>query len=693
MSKIISIWFFSLFVMPSAAMATDHPENIDKGYNQEIQIPTLQSSENDTTEYRRVVPILLRDRDSLPLIMVPDTLNRAELRWEAPITEAPQRVRPDTVHIWRYSISERYEVAETDSTLRWVNMLNMADRFYQERGAITYRMGTVGRMDGIELHVFETRHMNLEMEGLQLNDPLTGAVNWNRLPFHKIADMTQRDYGGTYRAKTRLRDHYLTQPRTYLNFDESKHNYRSLEFAYTQNFRNTTNLELSFWDRRDGGGYNRQEVVGRQVVARLYHQLNEKWLLKAAYIDNSMDRQEPFGYSVSNPALFAFNRFSESALQGNASSEQSSKDIYIQAHYRDSTRSHVSSKVGLHYQIDQWFLTSNVDSVSTDFQRIELFARQEVSVLGTELSATARAFVLNERAKENLSETNWFGTEFELGISRPLHRSIQLQGDAGLSTLSSTDLAGELTGRVLFEPSDRFRLSLFTGLLSSAPDIQSMYWQSNLYTGNDLLINEESFFSGASLQFPITALFDLGLRADYRTTEHAVYLNGDGDFEAIDPYDLLSGTVWLEHDSRRFEGEISGTYKSYLTTSQHPVNQMLEDGGDRIWIKGNIYWKNSVFDNATFVKAGLSGVYSPNPFRTAEFITPLNRWQHGTNEFENPSYYRVDLDVSARVRWFMVLLKWENIFDRVQQLGYFESVGYPMPERRFRFGMRVLFTN
>lgn len=693
MNSILHIWFFSFFLMPIAETAIEYPENFDAGDYQLILNPSALSADDDTTAHRKVVPIFFRDPHTVPVITIPDTLNRAELRWEAPIAEAPVRARPDTVHIWTYKLSDRYELAETDSTLRWVNMLNMADRFHQQRGAITYRMGTVGRMDGVELHAFETGHMNLELEGLQLNDPLTGAVNWNRLPIHKISAMTERDYGGSYRAQARLRDHYLTQPRTYLNFDESKHNYRSLEFAYTQNFRNTTNLELSFWDRRDGGGYNRQEIVGSQVVGRLYHQLNENWLLKAAYINNSIDRQEPFGYNLSNPAQFAFNRFSESALQGNANAEQSSKDIYIQAHHRRSAQSNVSSKVGLHYQTDKWFLTSSVDSVSTDFQRVELFARQELSVAGTELSATARAFVLNERAKENLSESNWFGTKLELGISRPLLRSIQLQGDARLSTRSSTDQAGELTGRLLFEPSDRFRLSAFTGLLSSAPDIQSLYWQSNLYSGNDSLINEESFFAGASIQLPVTKLFNVGLRGDFRTTEHAVYLNSEGEFVSIDPYDLFSGTVWMEHDSRKFEGEISGTYKSYITASQNPVNRILEDGGDRIWIKGSIYWKNYLFDNATFVKAGLSGVYSPNPFRTAEFITPLNRWQHGTNAFENPSYYRVDLDVSARIRWFMILLKWENIFDRVQQLGYFESVGYPMPERRFRFGMRVLFTN
>ena len=692
MITIFFIWFMSLFLASDTERSFVFSDNISQNGIQETGLLSIiESVENDTIARKTVTPIFFRE--SAPVIKIPDTLNRAELKWEGSIAEERQRMRPDTVYIWEYDISSRYALAETDSTLRWINMLNMADRFHQERGAITYRMGTLGRMDGIELHAFETRHMNLEMEGLQLNDPLTGAVNWNRLPFHKIAVMTERDYGGTYRAQTRLRDHYLTQPRTYLNFDESKYNYRSLEFAYTQNFRNTTNLELSFWDRRDGGGYNRQEVVGNQVVARLYHQLNEKWLIKTAYITNSMDRQEPFGYSVSNPALFAFNRFTESALQGNANAEQSSKDVYIQSHYRASVNSSVSSKMGIHYQSSQWDLTSSVDTVSTDFQRLELFARQEMSLLGTEISATARAYTLNERVKENLSETNWLGSELELGISRPILQKITLQGDASISTRSSTNTAGELTGRIVFEPANRYHFSVFTGLLSGAPDIQSLYWQSSLFNGNESLVNEESIFVGASAQIPLTSLFNLGLRSDFRNTEQGVFLNADGNFTSIDPYDVISGTVWLEHNSRIFEGELSGTYKNYRTTGLNPVNRVLADTGDRIWVKGGVFWKNYLFDNATFVKAGLSGVYSPNPFQTAEFITPLNRWQHGTNTLENPSYYRVDLDVSARVRWFMVLLKWENIFDRVQQLGYFESVGYPMPERRFIFGMRVLFTN
>src|SRR5690625_345972 len=110
-------------------------------------------------------------------------------------------------------------------------------------------------------------------------------------------------------------------------------------------------------------------------------------------------------------------------------------------------------------------------------------------------------------------------------------------------------------------------------------------------------------------------------------------------------------------------------------------------------LKAKLYWKNYLFERATFVKAGLVGHFSPQAYHAAEYLPELNRWQYGTQSFLNPSHTRLDAEVSARVRWFMVLLRWENVLDRVNQLGYFETVGYPMPERRFIFGLRVLFTN
>ena len=686
MSFIFAIWL--LFLMPLQAAETNPAVEKVSGIHSDSL--SLNSAANDT------IP-----RDPLPGLLYWDGkvhLPRLEIIteemkvWAGELPVTAEEI-PDTVYVWTYRLQEAFEVAETDSTLRWTKLLNLFDRFYQEKGAITYRMGTVGRMDGIEHHSFETRHMNLEMEGLNLNDPLTGAVNWNRLPIHKIDVFKEADYGAAYRSQTRLRDHYLVQPRTYLNFDESKFNHRSLEFSYTQNFKNTTNLELSFWDRRDGGGYNRQEVDGRQIVARAYHQLNDRWLLKGAIINNDLDRQEPFGYAVTDPQFFNFNRFIENPLQPGSSSNQASNDIYFQAHHRRSIESDVSTKFGLHYQTDKWDLTYNADTLATDFQKVEAFARQHVRFGPTHITGTGRLFLLNAREDDNLAENSWAGGDVEGNITQHITRRFQINGSAKLTQWNDNRSSQELSARLLFRPFRGTSLSVFGGILSRSPDIQSMYWRSNQFSGNTDLVNEESSLAGAAAELALSRSLQVGFRGDLRETENAIFIDSEGQFTTIDPYTMISTTAWFSLDSRIFEGEISGTYKTYSSNGVHPINEILATSGDRIWLKGNIYWKNYLFDQATYVKTGFSGVFSPNAFRTAEFITPLNRWQHGTNEFVNPSYYRLDFDVSARVRWFMVLIKWENILDRVEQLGYFESTGFPMPERRFRFGIRVLFTN
>lgn len=625
-------------------------------------------------------------RDTLTVPSIQDTTQTSGM------IQQEEEVIPDTVHVWNYRFPESFEVSETDSTLRWVTLLNLFNKFHDERGAITYRLGTLGRMDGVLYHAFETRHMNLELEGLVLNDPLTGNVNWNRLPIHKIGSFYETDYGASYRSRTRLRDHYLIQPRTYLNFDESKYNHRSLEFSFTHNFRKTTNLELSFWDRRDGGGYRRRAVVGRQAVVRAYHQLNNRWLLKVGYINNGMDREEPFGYQLTEPELFSFNTFVANPIQSNADANQTSSDVYAQIHHRADTLSAVSSILGLHYQASKWSLDYSADTLANNFSKVELFGRQRLSFASTELYGTGRLFWLTEKEKSNLTETGWLGGELSLDATQKINNVIEANAHAALTQWDDGRTSTEVSGRVVFQPFGRLRLSGFGGILSKAQDIQALYWESDEYSGTPDLNAEKSEFMGAQAEIDLLKTLSLGVRGDIRNTKNAAFIHSSF-FENIDPYSVTSGTAWLSLNSRRFEGEVSGTYKKYTSDSIHPVNQLLAQSGEKVWIKSSLYWKNYLFDRATFVKAGFSGVYSPNPFRTAQFITPLNRWQHGTNEFINPSYYRLDANVSARVRWFMVLLKWENVLDQIEQPGYFEAVTHPMPGRRFRFGIRVLFTN
>lgn len=605
---------------------------------------------------------------------------------------APEEV-PDTVYVWEYETPTALKTAESDSTLRWLDYVNMAERFYREKGAATYRLGTVGRMDGVELYAYESRHIDLQMEGMRINTPLTGLANWNRLVIHKIAEVAASDFGTSYSADVRLRDHYLVEPRTYLNFDESKFNNRSLEFSFAQNFRKDTNLEFSFWDRRDGGGYRRSNVQGIQAMVRVYHQLSDPWMLKAGFINNTMDREEPFGYAVTNPELFTFNRFIESPIESGADSKQASSDFYVQLHHRADTSETVRSKIGLHFQTHKWDLTYSADSLDTSFRNAELFSQHRVRAGGAEFTGTGRFYLLNEKHGENLNETSWAGTQMSINYEQKFAGFFDLMGSASTERISDGRETSSVSFKTVFRPAGFLQMSIYGGVASLAPDIQALYWQSLEYTGNSDLPNEEVTHYGASAETGLGKYFILGVRGDLRESEAAPFLNSENRFTAIDAYTTTSATSWLAFNSRRFEGEVSAQIHTYSSDSTYPVNQQLNSSGERIWLKSRLFWKNYVFDRAAFVKAGVVGHFTPGAYRAARFISPLNRWQHGTQELLNPSHYRMDAEISARIRWFMMLLAWENVLDRADQLGYFESVGYPMPERRFKFGIRVLFTN
>ncbi len=626
-----------------------------------------------------------------------DTLQAAEPEEEEEVI---------VISIWTYDGSAGFDVAETDSTLRWVNMLNLTDRFARKRGGITYRTGTLGRMDGVDYHTYETRHFKAEVNGLQINDPLTKGLNWTRVPIHKISTFEESDYGPFYRSRIRLRDHYLSQPRTYLNLDESAFNYRNLEFSATHNLNEKTNIELSFWDRRDGIGFRRSVVEGNQIVFKGYRQMSDRWLMRAGYITNSMEQEQSFGYIIEDPLFFDFNPFNAQPVQGGANSDENSKDVYVQFHHRRSIDNDVSTELGLHYQSAERraqfgqtieAVEASRDTVLTNFRNIEIYGRQHLQVQNIEATATARLFSLDNRNQIQLTKNNWTGAKGDIDVTYPLG-ILTINGNSSFMVRSDDHFDVEYSGRIDIEPVRSVILSAFGGFSNMSPDIQALYWQSDGFSGNSNLSNERSLIGGIQVVSGLGKFLSVGARGDIREVENGIFVdlisNTEGQFINIDPYTHRSGTAWIDLHSQLFEGNVSATYKTFETDNlENPINQGLANTGDRLWLKGSFYWKNYVFNRAAFVKAGVIGTYSPNSIRTADYITPLNRWQHGTNELVNKPWSRVDVDVSARIRWFMLNLKWENIFDRATQTGYFETVGYPMPARRFVFGMRILFTN
>ncbi|MGF1670949.1 MAG: TonB-dependent receptor [Balneolaceae bacterium] len=602
----------------------------------------------------------------------------------------------DTVYFWEFRPPLDSFTADTDSTLRWSQVLNYADVIHRQRGAITSRLGTTGRIDGMNIYTFENRHLDLELEGMDITDPLTGSVNWNRLPTHKIKTLDVSNWGMNHQSRVKLRDHYLTKPRTYLNFDESKFDFSNLEFGYTQNLTRNFNVELSFWDRQDDNGFRRSKIDGQQIVARTYFQYSDHWLLKAGFINNSIDQEQSFGFNIPDLRFFSFNRFNAAPVESSAKGKQASSDIYLQLHNRKNVEGDVTTSFGLHHQSTERNLRYSVDTVATDFRRIEAFFRHNVNLQGFETELSSRLYSLSDNEDDNasLTKTNWLGADLSAKTRNKLANFGTLHATAGFNLRNDSQSGFNVSGRLDLYPIRGVNTSFFAGISSDIPDIQALYWQSEEYSGNRDLRNEESFQFGTESTVRWGENFTVGARAQVRRVTDGIFVNPDSVFTNINSYTNLTGSAWIELDSKMFEGEISVSGQTFSTSAgDNPVNQILDNSGERVWIKGSLFWKNDIFDNAAFLKAGFHAMYSPNSYISANYITPLDRWQNGIASQPLPSFYRVDLDISARIRWFMVLLRWENLFDEVGQLGYFETAGFPMPPRRFMFALRVIFTD
>lgn len=186
---------------------------------------------------------------------------------------SPEKEKPlFKVDPWDFHAPIGAEVTATDSTLRWQTWPDWTYKLNRDPGVISYRMGTNLRSNAVQRYAHEPRHQQLYWEGISLNDPVSGLLNWSLIPQHKVATMYGEDLGTHYRSTYYLHQYYLNKPLSRLIYRESKFSNRSLEFEVSHNLSQRMNFELGYWDRRAGGEYSNSEITGRQIYAKAsYH--------------------------------------------------------------------------------------------------------------------------------------------------------------------------------------------------------------------------------------------------------------------------------------------------------------------------------------------------------------------------------------------------------------------------------------
>lgn len=594
---------------------------------------------------------------------------------------------------WKYHAPINAETVSTDSTLRWQNWPDWSYKKNRDLGVISYRLGTIERSNSYLLNAQEPRYLILQWEDITLNDPVSGTAHWNLIPLHKVKSVYERDEGLYHTTNYYLRHYYLNSPLTKLNYDESKFDYRSLEFTVSQNFSQQTNAEVSYWDRRGGGEYNNSNVAGRQIFARIFHQLDHRQALKLGYINTRYTVGEPFGYAVSNPATFSFDRFTALPNQSNAESVLKSSLLSLRYYRRsaDTTEVWDDLHAGIFLNNQGRELTYSSDSTSYEVRSYGANVKKwfDLNFLELEGGASYELSSVKNPQSSNITRDKW-------GLLRA-------EGAAVLEPLDAIIFTGSASYHRRSDGFDDYRMGVgaelrigrfiqLSGKITKGtlmPTPQQLYWSSVEYEGNPSLQNEEISEMSAEISILPLESLELGIQGQLKEIDNGIMVRADSVFGNITPYRSLSATPYITLNSRLFEITGSATYHRFENTG--PLGVL--DENERVWLKGSAYIKGYLFDRATFVKAGFAGMFSPFRYRPANYNPVLDYWQPLNSDSFLPSFERLDLDISARIRKIMVVLRWENILDDVTQLGYFETAGYPMSQRRFIFGLRVFFRN
>lgn len=621
-----------------------------------------------------------------------DTLHTAVVDSVAEISPiTPAEKEPSSIIPWQRAQPLAANTVTTDSLLRWQLWPGFGDFQAGRRESISFRTGIAGRADAIHINGYLSREIELRMEGIDFKNPVTGLVNYNLIPHRKIARLIEQN-AGSYYSEVQLKDYYLLKPLSYLNYDESKYDYRNLEFMVSQNFTKGTNLELSYWDRRDGGYFPNNSLTGSQIFGRAYHHLNEKLQLRAIYIRNSLNRNEPFGYVVGNPEDFAFDRFTSVPVSNTGASETKQWDLVTGIYRRVHSNSRETS--GLEFS-----LSKNFHDLS--FERDTL--NWEISVIGGRLFHAIHLGALNIAAEvdaksfqnvdsSSLSKGSWGIVRSQLDAALNMGKGLQLYGKSRYDMSDYHTNGYEIGGGIKTQLAGRINGQVGAFIFSRIPSIQALYWQSRHFRGDTGLRNEEGYSLSAQADIRLFNDFVLGSAFRYMHSEFAAVPGADSTFINGRVSQRLAFTLYGRYETSRWELESSAT--AQLVEHENTASYLYPDEAEKIfWLRNSVFYKNYVFDRAAFLKIGLKSLISPLSYYSRTFNAELQYWQAGSSYQAIPPFIRLDAEASARVRGIMVLLRWENTLDGVAHAGYFETAGYPMPPRRLIVGIRAQFRN
>ena len=601
------------------------------------------------------------------------------------------------------SIPGAYLEVSNDSLSRWELWSDQGEWLSRQPGIISYQLGGLGRNDGYQIRAHESRHQQIYRDGIPLNERVFGSANRKRLThYSRLASVNEFNAPIYHRTETYSRRYHVSQPLTFINYEQTEFEYRSTEGFLTQNITPSTNISLAYWGKNESEGYRNSSMGGRNAEIILYHFLNDHWLLEGGYMYSGLQMNEPHGYNIADMFTFPFDRFEVFPNESAAESSMRNSVFKMTAYRRSEPDEKATSQISFFHDRYRRFHYDSSDSSYVRNHTTGLTARHLQHIGSFELKGDARSeWTIIDRDKfQTMDIDSWLYSEglFMAGLPLPGRSRLHSWGRAGWRTDGYTDY--ELGSQITFRPFRHLSAVLSYSRGEQMPRAGHLYWKRSPVRGDDELRNEVIERVVAGLRHHTTS-WEAGIELHASRYERPILVGQDSLFTQGGSYTSTGATTWISYDGNRIEFSLSGTYNNYISDDARLVNQLLDRSGHRIRGRASFYYKNYVLDSASYIKGGFHVEASPNIYRSAQYYPSIDYWDpnswHPAAEMMEaqalPEFVRLDLDLTARVRSAIFLFRLENALDNWLMPGYFETAYHPMPSMRFRFGIRWILRN
>ncbi|MDG5766116.1 TonB-dependent receptor [Balneolales bacterium ANBcel1] len=621
------------------------------------------------------------------------------------IPDPTEPVELEPVELLEVRTPSQFREETTDSLLRWQLWSDLGEWVSRRPGVISSQLDGQGRNDGFLFRAHENRHQLLYSDGVRVNERIFGSANHKRLPHYgRIASVHTFSAPIRHRTDVTTVRYHVARPLTLINYEQTAFNYRSTEGYLTRNIRPGTNLSIAYWGKNEDEGYRNNFMGGRNASVTAYHYLTESWILEGGYRFSGLQFGEPHGYDIADMAGFAFNRFNVFPIESQARSSMRNSVYRLTAYHREQPDLPATTRLTVYHDRYRRLHYGSVDSSSVRTFTTGFSGRHIRDVGPLELQAELESewSAIDRDRHQTMDKDSWAYNRAKGVVRLPLPNRSALH--SWLQTAWRTD------GFTDYELGTRAEWRLARGLMVYAsyargeqmPQPGQLYWRGGPMRGNPDLRNEiiQRAETGAQIN---SRSWQLGAEAFASRIDNPVLAGLDSTFTQAGSYTSAGAAGWISYDGTRFEFSLSGTFHQYLSDDSRTENRLLDQSGQRAWTRFSFYYKNYIYNSAAFMKTGFYLQVSPIAYRSARYYPEIDYWDPnslhpnpGAGRIESqaiPEFARLDLELTARVRSAIFLLRMENALDNWLQQGYFETAYQPMPARRLRFGVRWVLRN